>query len=113
LQPPVAPAVPPLTAAGEAALAAARDLAKNAAATLRTYKIRQRLSWLRVHWGVTDRLRQVVEREKATTGRRLPKSHAVLGYGYFTPGETPDTAITRIATRWPNLRFVLQLRPAD
>src|SRR5208337_2471324 len=36
----VAPAVPPLTAAGEAALAAARDLAKNAtaAATLRAYK---------------------------------------------------------------------------
>ena len=71
------------------------------------------LSWLRTHWGVTDRLRQVVEREKATTGRRLPKSHAVLGYGFFTAGETPDPAISQIATRWPELRFVLQPRPAD
>jgi hypothetical protein len=71
------------------------------------------LSWLRTHWGVTDRLRQVVEREKATTGRRLPKSHAVLGYGFFTAGETPNRAVTRIATRWPGLRFVLQPRPAD
>jgi hypothetical protein len=71
------------------------------------------LSWLRMHWGVTDRLRQVVEREKATTGRRLPKSHAVLGYGFFTAGETPDAATARIATRWPDLHFVLQPRPAD
>jgi hypothetical protein len=71
------------------------------------------LSWLSTHWGVTDRLRQVVEREKATTGRRLPKTHAVLGYGFFTAGDTPEVAITRIATRWPDLRFVLQPRPAD
>ncbi|MEA2769430.1 MAG: hypothetical protein QOD93_2392 [Acetobacteraceae bacterium] len=71
------------------------------------------LSWLRTHWGVTDRLRQVVERETATTGRRLPKSHGVLGYGFFTAGETPNPAITQIATRWPGLRFVLQPRPAD
>ena len=71
------------------------------------------LSWLETHWGVTDRLRQVVERAQATTGRRLPKSHAVIGYGFFTAGETPDPAITQIAARWPNLRFVLQPRPAD
>jgi hypothetical protein len=71
------------------------------------------LSWLETHWGVTDRLRQVIERERATTGRRLPKSHAVLGYGFFTAGETPDPAITQIAPRWPDLRFVLQPRPAD
>jgi hypothetical protein len=71
------------------------------------------LTWLRMHWGVTDRLRQVVAREKATTGRRLPKSHTVIGYGFFTAGETPEPAITQIAPRWPDLRFVLQPRPAD
>lgn len=61
------------------------------------------LSWLKTHWGVTDRLRQVVEREKATTGRRLSKRHAVIGYGFFTAGDTPDAAIAEIATRWPAL----------
>jgi hypothetical protein len=71
------------------------------------------LSWLRTHWGVTDRLRQVVERKKATTGRRLPKSNAVIGYGFFTVGDTPDAAITQIATRWSALRFVLKPRPPD
>ncbi|MEA2730508.1 MAG: hypothetical protein QOF70_4983 [Acetobacteraceae bacterium] len=30
------------------------------------------LSWLAAHWGITDRLRQVNLRDKATTGRRLP-----------------------------------------
>ena len=71
------------------------------------------LAWLATHWGVTDRLRQVSVRDGATTGRRLPKGHAVIGYGFFTAGETPDTAITAIAVRWPALRFRLQPRPVD
>jgi hypothetical protein len=71
------------------------------------------LAWLAAHWGVTDRLRQVSVREGATTGRRLPKSHAVIGYGFFTAGETADAAITEIAVSWPDLWFRLQPRPAD
>jgi hypothetical protein len=71
------------------------------------------LAWLAAHWGVTDRPRQVIEREKATTGRRLAKRHAVIGYGFFTAGETPDVAIARLVPRWPALRLVLQPRPAD
>jgi hypothetical protein len=71
------------------------------------------LSWLAAHWGITDRLRQVVVRERATTGRRLPRGHAVIGYGFFTDGETPQAAIDACAQRWPTLRFVLQPRPAD
>jgi hypothetical protein len=71
------------------------------------------LSWLAAHWGITDRLRQVVVRDKATTGRRLPQGHAVIGYGFFTDGETPQAAIDAIATRWPTLRFWLVPRPAE
>jgi hypothetical protein len=71
------------------------------------------LAWLARHWGITDRLRQVAVRDKATTGRRLPKGHAVIGYSFFTLGETPQAAIATLATRWPMLRFVLQPRPAD
>jgi hypothetical protein len=71
------------------------------------------LSWLAAHWGVTDRLRQVGVRDTASTGRRLRRGHAVIGYGFFTAGETPRAAVENFAKRWPALRFVLQPRPAD
>jgi hypothetical protein len=71
------------------------------------------LTWLAAHWGVTDRLRQVAIRDKATTGRRLPAGHTVIGYSFFTHQETPDTAIAHLVTRSPPLRFVVQHRPLD
>jgi hypothetical protein len=37
----------------------------------------------------------------------------VIGYGFFTLGETPRAAIDAIAPRWPALRFRLVPRPAD
>jgi hypothetical protein len=69
------------------------------------------LAWLSEHWGTTDRLRQVAERQNPTTGRRLPEGHAVIGYGFFTAGETLRAAIDRLAGAWPDLRFTLQPRP--
>ena len=71
------------------------------------------LSWLATHWGITDRLRQVTVRDKATTGRRLPAGHAVIGYGFFTLGEAPHAAILQLAVRWPVLRFHLTPRLTD
>jgi hypothetical protein len=71
------------------------------------------LSWLSAHWGVTDRLRQAVIREKATTGRRLPRGNTVIGYGFFTAGETPHVAIGHFKERWSALRFSLVPQPAD
>lgn len=71
------------------------------------------LAWLAAQWGTSDRLRQVVERPKPGIGRRLPQAHAVIGYGFFTHGETPHAAIAQLGTRWPALRFRLQPRPAD
>ncbi|HEY4701486.1 MAG TPA: hypothetical protein VIH64_06330 [Streptosporangiaceae bacterium] len=71
------------------------------------------LAWLAAHWGITDRLRQVAVRAKATLGRRLAAGHAVIGYGFFTLGETPDAAVSRCAARWPELRFGLVPRPID
>jgi hypothetical protein len=71
------------------------------------------VAWLAAHWGITDRLRQVVVRERATTGRRLPRGHAVIGYGFFTDGETPHAAVGNFEKRWPALRFWLVPRPAD
>lgn len=71
------------------------------------------LAWLAAHWGITDRLRQVSLRDKATTGRRLPTGHAVIGYSFFTHRETPDAAIAQLTARWPALRFVLQHRTLD
>jgi hypothetical protein len=70
-------------------------------------------AWLAAHWGVTDRLRQVTVRSGATAGRRLPRGHGVIGYGFFTPGETPHRAIAALATRFPALRFTLRPRPAN
>jgi len=70
-------------------------------------------AWLREHWGLTDAPRQVVLRPQATAGKRLPAGHTVLGYGFFTGGDTPQAAVAKIAAAWPDLRFVLQPRPAD
>jgi hypothetical protein len=71
------------------------------------------LAWLAAHWGTTDQLRQVSVRPKARPGRRLPAGHAVIGYGFFTAGETPHAAIARLSPRWSTLRFVLRPRPLD
>jgi hypothetical protein len=71
----------------------------------------QALAWLVRHWGVTDRLRQVAVRDKATIGRRLPRDHTGIGYGFFAYGETPGVAIGQLAAQWPALRFALVPRP--
>lgn len=68
-------------------------------------------AWLRRHWGLSDAPRRVVLRPEAGPGRRLPAGHTVLGYGFFTGGETPLEAIARIAAAWPDLRFQLQPQP--
>jgi hypothetical protein len=71
------------------------------------------LAWLAARWGVTDRLRQVALLSRPKAGRRLPKDHSVIGYGFFTGGETPQAAIAALGARWPMLRLVLQPRPLD
>ncbi len=71
------------------------------------------LAWLTAHWGVTDRLRQVVVRDNATTGRRLPRNRTVISYSFFAHRETPDAAIRAIGAAWPALRFRLALRRLD
>jgi hypothetical protein len=68
-------------------------------------------SWLAAHWGITDRLRQVVARAQPSIGRRPAKNHTAIGYGFFTDGETPHRAIAQLGARWPALRFVLVPRP--
>jgi hypothetical protein len=68
-------------------------------------------AWLAAHWGTTDRLRHVAQLPAPRPGRRLPRGHAVLGYGFFTEGATPHAAIAALQPRWPALRFALQPRP--
>jgi hypothetical protein len=70
-------------------------------------------AWLTQHWGTTDRLRQVVRRPQPGSGRRRPAGHAVIGYGFFTVGDTPLVAIERIARDWPTVQFRLTPRPPD
>ena len=67
------------------------------------------VAWLSAHWG-TQRLRRV-EARPGRPGRRLPSGHAALGYGFFTDGETPNAAINALASRWPELRFLLRPMP--
>jgi len=69
------------------------------------------LAWLAAHWGTRDGLRQAAARPGARPGRRLPRDHAVLGYGFFTSGDTPRAAVAQLAARWTPLHFVLQPRP--
>jgi len=35
----------------------------------------------------------------------------VIGYGFFTGGDTPDAAVATLASRWPALRLALHPRP--
>jgi hypothetical protein len=70
-------------------------------------------AWMLHHWGTTDSLRQVAERHGAKAGRRLPAGHTVVGYSFFTAGETPHAAIAQLGNRWPALRFALRPRPLD
>ena len=53
------------------------------------------------------------QRAPPGTGRRLPPGHRIVGYGFFTAGETPHAAIAALAARWPGLDFVLRPIPAD
>ena len=76
------------------------------------------LVWMAEHWGVVDGLRQVVERPDLGPGRRLPRGHAWVGYGFFTGEGTAVSAaamVARLGTRlgagWPALRFVLRPGP--
>lgn len=69
------------------------------------------LAWLVAQWGIDDGLRHVAARPDARPGRRLPRDHAVIGYGFFTGGDTPHAAIAQLASRWPALRLTLQPRP--
>ena len=71
------------------------------------------LAWLGAHWGTTDSPRQVAERPGATAGRRLPRSHQVVGYSFFTAQETPQAAIVELGRRWSALRFDLQPHSLD
>ncbi len=64
-------------------------------------------TWLLAHWGLTDSPRQVAERPGATAGRRLPRGHEVIGYGFFTARETPQAAMAALGHQWPALRLVL------
>jgi len=69
------------------------------------------LAWLAAHWGTGDGLRHVAQRPDPRPGRRLPRGHAVIGYGFFTGGDTPNAAIAALVPRWPALRLMLQPRP--
>ena len=71
----------------------------------------QAAAWLRENWGTADKLRHVAGRPDARPDRRLPRDHAVIGYGFFTAGDTPRAAVAQLAARWPMLRFVLRPRP--
>jgi hypothetical protein len=77
------------------------------------------LSWLAAHWGVTDGLRQVALLARPPAGRRLARTEAVIGYGFFTgldhgsEPESPHAAVAQFAETWPALRFLLQPRPSD
>lgn len=73
----------------------------------------QALAWLSEHWGTTDRLRQVSERAPpAGTDQRLARGLRMVCYGFFTVGDTPDAAVSRLAAGWPALVFSLQARPS-
>ncbi len=69
------------------------------------------VTWLAAHWG-TQYLRHV-EVRPGRPGRRLPAGHAAIGYGFFTEGETPQAAMSALASSWPELRFLLRPVPPD
>lgn len=67
-------------------------------------------AWRATNWG-TEALRHVTLLEGVGPGRRLKRGEVVIGYGFFTGGDTPQAAATHLAAHWAGLRFVLQPRP--
>jgi hypothetical protein len=51
----------------------------------------------------------VVAKEKPGVGRRLPRGHGAVGYGFHTAaGEAPGAALVQLGRDWPVLRLVLR-----
>ncbi|MCE0745067.1 hypothetical protein LWC05_14410 [Acetobacter sicerae] len=70
------------------------------------------LAWLRKHWGVAATLRRVVSRARPSPLEPLAKSHAVVGWGFYSRGGSPFIAIARLRRVWPDLTFRLDVNPA-
>jgi hypothetical protein len=51
----------------------------------------------------------VVAKEKPGVGRRLPRGHGAVGYGFHTAaGEELGPALIQLGGTWPALRFRLR-----
>lgn len=59
--------------------------------------------WMRRHWGLDDLPRKVTLLPQATAGRRLPRDHASVVYGFFAEDWRPEPLLAHLTGGFPAL----------
>lgn len=67
-------------------------------------------AWLRANWGLVESPVQVRILPGLKAGRRLPRGHRAIVYGFFTRNGAPDPVIRRLEEHYPTLVFRLTER---
>ncbi|BAK84424.1 hypothetical protein [Komagataeibacter medellinensis] len=67
-------------------------------------------AWLHRHWGIAEAPRQVTYLPGRKAGRRLPRGHRAVVYGFFTRGGEPMPVVRRAEEHYPPLTFRLSER---
>ncbi|MBL7232907.1 hypothetical protein [Komagataeibacter oboediens] len=67
-------------------------------------------AWLHANWGLTEAPRQVRHLPGRKAGRRLPRGHRAMVYGFFTRMGTPAPVVRRMEEHYPTLTFRLSER---
>lgn len=60
-------------------------------------------AWMRRHWGLDDLPRKVTLLPQATAGRRLPRGHDSVVYGFFAEGWEPAPFLACLTGAFPGL----------
>ncbi|MBV1831631.1 hypothetical protein HNW77_13350 [Komagataeibacter sp. AV436] len=68
-------------------------------------------AWLLANWGVVEAPAQVALVPGRKAGRRLPRGHRAVVYGFFTRGGMPAPVVRRMEEHYPALTFRLTARP--
>ena len=79
-------------------------------------------AWLVANWGVVEAPAQMalvpgrkagrrLHQQNFQAGRRLPRGHRAVVYGFFTRGGTPAPVVRRMEEHYPLLTFRLTGRP--
>ncbi|WP_264812460.1 hypothetical protein, partial [Gluconacetobacter sacchari] len=66
-------------------------------------------AWMRRHWGLDDLPRKMARLPQATAGRRLPRGHGSVVYGFFADGWRPEPLLAHLTDSFPALTRLMRI----